>query len=160
MVSNLEKYKNDLSWKKGGINLAFRTKWLGLWQPDNKSEYKRSAVLSVEIFNSIPDTFRIVVKKNKSYKKGTKRPVMQFAFADTDSESVSSMISSKDLCFMVADDEVDDLKDLLTEFEEAKEKVEELEDIIDDLEYQISKLKSENEALRDKLYFTYGDVDN
>ena len=85
---------------------------------------------------------------------------MQFAFADTDSESVSNMISSKDLCFMVGDDEVDDLKDLLTEFEEAKEKVEELEDIIDDLEYQISKLKSENEALRDKLYFTYGDVDN
>ena len=56
------------------------TKWLGLWEQEAKGLYAGQTVKKADI----PNHTRILLKNNKYYKKGTKRPKFVYCFADSE----------------------------------------------------------------------------
>lgn len=56
------------------------TKWLGLWEQEAKGLYAGQTVKKADI----PKHTRILLKNNKYYKKGTKRPKFVYCFADSE----------------------------------------------------------------------------
>ena len=88
-----------------------RSKWFGLWKNDDK-HYMISQPIEKESLN---DTFRIIIKKNKFYTKDSNRPNYCFAIG-SDYSSADNTISGSDLWYY----NFDDLKERIkTVFEEA-----------------------------------------
>ena len=74
-----------------------RSSWFGLWN-NNEKHYAVSSSININDIKKFinNDTFRIILKKNKFYKKDTNRPLYCFAIGNT-FDSANSEISYKEM---------------------------------------------------------------
>lgn len=109
-----------------------RSKWFGLWNNDEK-HYMVSQPINIEELKTFidNDNFRLIIKKNKYYKKDSNRPYYNFAIGDTYGSSTNA-ITSEDMQY-------DNLLDNLEEMSE----------------YEICDFIEENYGIR---LFTYSKV--
>ena len=88
-----------------------RSKWFGLWNNSEK-HYMVSQPIKINDLKQFTesDDFRLILKKNKYYEKGTNRPYYNFAIGNC-YESADNSITSKDMQY-------DDIEDSLDEMDE------------------------------------------
>lgn len=67
---------------------GMKTRWLGLWYSAESHSYK-SAALSFGDLRKFKGNFRLILRKNKFYEKGTNKPNLVFMLIDSQSDNPS-----------------------------------------------------------------------
>lgn len=88
-----------------------RSKWYGLWNNSEK-HFMVSQPINIDSLKDFTesDSFRLIVKKNKYYEKGSNRPYYNFAIGNC-YESASNEITSKDMQYDNLDDELSEMSE-------------------------------------------------
>lgn len=123
-----------------------KTEWQGLWSQGHPGAFAGKVINKADI----PDYTRIVLKYNKYYEKGSKRPRFIYCFMDAE--------DYKDTCVSVSVDERQAQKDAedayeLAELAELHEKIEELAELMrrGNANGDLSALPSESQAIAQDL---------